>query len=222
MSQSLLMLRKEWLNFVCSDRSVFFIYFFLVAGWGMLLATMDRGGPLGSPLWLVFFSVIVAANFSGTVFVAERMSGSLEILLTSGLSRRAILWGKMAFVIIMTLVVGAASLLSATLFRGWLQQPDAVHYDYFNPGYCVLYAGATFLNTASSACFSVWLPNPRFLYFVNIALMGAIMGVYIVLSMVRSVTLLPVALVMFAVGVLFTWLAERAFSGERIIKPVIL
>ena len=87
MNQCLLVLRKEWLNFVCSDRSVFFIYLFLVAGWGMLLATMDHGGSIGSPLWLVFFSVIIAANFSTTVFVSERMSGSLEILLTSGLSR---------------------------------------------------------------------------------------------------------------------------------------
>jgi ABC-type transport system involved in multi-copper enzyme maturation permease subunit len=91
----LLMFKKEWLNFISGDRSVFIIYLILVAGWGVLLATAHDSGTTAAPLWIVFFSVIVAVNFSSTVFVLERMSGSLEILLTCGISRSAILYGKM-------------------------------------------------------------------------------------------------------------------------------
>ncbi len=222
MSQCLLVLRKEWLNFVCSDKSVFFIYLFLIVGWGMLLATMNRGGAIGSPLWLVFFSVIIAANFSGTVFVSERMSGSLEILLTSGLSRGAILWGKMVFVIVMTLAVGAACILAASVLQRFIAPSDVPRESYFQWTFLALYAGATFLNTAGSACFSVWLPNPRLLHFVNIALVGCIMAGYIAISLSRPVSLFLVAVVMIAAGGLFAWLAGRAFESERIIRPVIL
>jgi ABC-type Na+ efflux pump permease subunit len=221
MSQCLLVLRKEWLNFVRSDKSVFFIYLFLIIGWGMLLATMNRGGSLGSPLWLVFFSVIIAANFSGTVFVSERMSGSLEILLTSGLSRGAILWGKMMFVIIMTLAVGVACILAASVLQRFMAPPEIASVFYFQWTYVALYAGATFLNTTSCACFSVWLPNPRLLHFVNIALVGCIMAGYVALSLSRPLSLFLVAFVMSFVGILFAWLARRAFESERIIKPVI-
>ncbi len=221
MSQCLIVLRKEWLNFVCSDRSVFFIYFFLVAGWGMLLATMDRGGPLGSPLWLVFFSVIIAANFSSTVFVSERMSGSLEILLTSGLSRAAILWGKMIFVMVMTLAIGMVCVLTASVLQRFIAPPEVARAVWFQWSYGALYAGATFLNTASSACFSVWLPNPRLLHFVNILLVGAVMAGYVALSLTCPLSLFIVAIAMAAAGLLFAWLAGRAFEGERIIKPVI-
>jgi ABC-type Na+ efflux pump permease subunit len=221
MNQCLLVLRKEWLNFVCSDRSVFFIYLFLVAGWGMLLATMDHGGSIGSPLWLVFFSVIIAANFSTTVFVSERMSGSLEILLTSGLSRRAILWGKMVFVIAMTLAVGAACVVTASVLRRFIAPPETVRVFYFQWTYVAIYAGATFLNAASSACFSVWLPNPRLLHFVNLLLLGAIMTGYVAVSLTRPLSLFAVAAAMTAIGILFAWLAGRAFESERIIKPVI-
>jgi ABC-type Na+ efflux pump permease subunit len=222
MSQCLLVLRKEWLNFVCSDKSVFFIYLFLIAGWGMLLATMNRGGSLGSPLWLVFFSVIIAANFSGTVFVSERMSGSLEILLTSGLSRGAILGGKMTFVIVMTFAIGMACILTASVVQHFMAPPDVDRVVYFQWTYLALYAGATFLNTASSACFSVWLPNPRLLHFVNIALVGCIMAGYVAVSLTQPLPLFLVAFVMTFVGILFAWLARRAFESERIIKPVIL
>ena len=92
MKDFLLIIRKEWTGFSKSDCGIFFIYGILVLAWSFLLSTNITMLLTGTEyLWLVFFSVIVSGNFSNTTFVAERMNGSLEILLTSGIARNAIL-----------------------------------------------------------------------------------------------------------------------------------
>jgi ABC-type Na+ efflux pump permease subunit len=222
MSQVLLMFKKEWLNFVRGDRSVFIIYLILVTGWGVLIAAAHDGGTAAAPLWVVFFSVIVAVNFSSTVFVLERMSGSLEILLTCGISRGAILYGKMLFVVVMTAAVGSACCASAFLIRQFLPGPEGTPAGIFTWRYCALYAGATFLNAAGSAYFSVVLPNPRLLHFINLLLAGFVMTAYTALSLVRPLPLEIAAAVLALLGVVFTVLAKREFESERIVKPVVL
>jgi ABC-type Na+ efflux pump permease subunit len=221
MSRTMLVFTKEWLNFTRSDRSVFIVYFILVAGWGMLLASTHGADSVSAPLWLTFFSVIIAANFSSTVFVAERMTGSLEILLTSGLSRGAILYGKVLFVIVMTLAIGifcaVVGAVMRPLFGGSspLPLPGQVW-----PG-ITLYAASTFFNAAASACFSVWLPNPRLLHFLNLFILAIVMAAYTALSYVFSLPLYAVAGFLLVTGAVFMVLARRAFESERIIKPVI-
>ena len=223
MSQMMLMFRKEWLNFVRGDRSVLVVYFIMVVGWGALLASMNTGGATTAPLWIVFFSVVIAANFSSTVFVLERMSGSLEILLTSGLSRSAILYGKMLFVVLMTLLLGGACAVFALLLRPYIAALQRAPADLRNLWpYFALYAGATFMNAASSAYFSVWLPNPRLLHFINLLLLGFIMAGYMAVSFIHPLSLYFIAGILALLGVCFTFLARREFESERIIKPVVL
>jgi len=222
MNQIMLMFGKEWLNFLRGDRSVFIIYLILVAGWGALLASMNTGGPTTAPLWIVFFSVIIGANFSSTVFVLERMSGSLEILLTSGISRSAILYGKMLFVIVMTIAIGAVCVACALLVRPFFTGPDKTPAEYLTWPYCVLYVSATLLNAAGSAYFSVWLPNPRLLHFINLLLVGFIMTGYMAISFIHPLSLYFVAGLLGLLSVLFAVLAKREFESERIIKPVVL
>lgn len=223
MKQVLLMFRKEWLNFICGDRSVFFVYMVLVAGWGILLAATHEGGTAAEPLWIVFFSVIVAVNFSSTVFVLERMSGSLEVLLTCGISRGAMLFGKMLFVVVMTAVIGAACLACAFLIRAFLPGTEGTPVAGPPVGhYCALYAGATFLNAAGSAYFSVLLPNPRLLHFINLLLAGLVMTAYTAVSLIHPVPLESATAVLALLGVIFTVLARREFESEKIVKPVVL
>ena len=102
-----LIVRKEWIGFAKSDRGIFLVYSILVLAWSILLSSNINLLLAGAGyLWLIFFSVIVSGNFSNTTFSAERISGSLEILLTSGIARNAILIGKIAFVIIMSIIMG--------------------------------------------------------------------------------------------------------------------
>jgi ABC-type transport system involved in multi-copper enzyme maturation permease subunit len=222
MSQVVLIFKKEWLNFVRGDRGIFIVYLILVAGWGVLLATTHDDGTMAVPLWVVFFSVIVAVNFSSTVFVLERVSGSLEILLTCGISRSAILYGKMLFVVIMTFVIGAGCFACAVLVRKFISGPEGLQADILTWRTFALYAGATFLNAAGSAYFSVVLPNPRLLHFINLLIAGFVMTAYTAVSLIRPLPPEIAAAALVLLGIVFTALARREFESERIVKPVVL
>jgi ABC-type Na+ efflux pump permease subunit len=222
MRQVLLVFEKEWLNFIRGDRGVFIVYLILVAGWGILLSSMHDGGTPAAPFWIVFFSVIVAVNFSSTVFVLERVSGSLEILLTCGISRSAILYGKMLFVMVMTLAIGAACLGCALLVRKSVAGHEGLQYGILSWRTLALYAGATFLNAAGSAYFSIVLPNPRLLHFINLLLAGFIMAGWTAISLIYPLPVESAAAALFMLGLVFTVLAKRGFESEGIVKPVIL
>jgi ABC-type Na+ efflux pump permease subunit len=228
-SQTALIFRKELLNFIRGDRSAFIVYLVLVAGWGALLAAVEEGGSAAAPLWIVFFALIVAVNFSSTVFVLERLSGSLEILLTCGISRGAILYGKMLFVAVMTAVIGAACLAFAICMRTLVAVPETggapeVPALASMPVWrtAVLYLSAAFLNAAGSAYFSVVLPNPRLLHFLNLFIAGFVMAVCTAAALVIPLPPGTAAAALMAAGVVFTVLARREFEGERVVKPVVL
>jgi ABC-type Na+ efflux pump permease subunit len=152
----------------------------------------------------------------------ERMSGSLEILLTCGIPRSALLFGKMLFVCFMTACIGAACCACALLMGRFIAGPEGMTADLMTWHYAVLYASATFLNAAASAYFSVLLPNPRLLHFINLLLTGFVMAVYTAVSLVRPLPLESAAAALALLGVIFTVLARREFESERIIRPVVL
>ncbi|MDG5813692.1 hypothetical protein QA601_01245 [Chitinispirillales bacterium ANBcel5] len=211
-------LNKEFKAFAGSDKGVFVVYSVLVLAWSFLFASGDDS-MVGGAFWLVFFSVIVAANFSNTVFISERMSGSLEILITSGLSRGAVLFGKMLFIMVMTLLIGGACALIASLWGALLSgYGGRVQFGVFE---ILLYTGATFLNAAGSAYFSVRLSSPRLLHFINLFILGVIITVYTVIAELFVVSDWVLLALVIVPGVLFSFLAHREFSGERIIQPVI-
>jgi ABC-type Na+ efflux pump permease subunit len=214
MSQTVLIFRKEWLNFMRGDRSVFFVY--------LILASMGDQGAAVAPLWTVVFAVIVAVNFSGTVFVLERLSGSLEILLTCGISRGAILYGKMLFVVVMTAVIGAACFGVALLMRTVIDVPEGGLSAMPVWGTGVLYVSTAFLNAAGSAYFSVVLPNPRLLHFLNLFIAGFVMAVYTAITLVCPLPLEAASAALMLPGIVFTVLARKEFESERIVKPVVL
>lgn len=222
MRQAAVIFRKEWLNFLKGDRSVFIVYLILVAGWGTLLAASSGSGTAAEPLWIVFFSVIVAVNFSGTVFVLERMSGSLEVLLTCGISRGAMLYGKMLFVMVMTVGIGAACLSCAYALRPLLPGTRGIPDGLLLLRYCLLYVSAAFLNAAASAYFSVLLPNPRLLHFLNLLLAGFVMTAFTAVSVVRPLPLETASAALALLGSVFTVLARREFESEKLVKPVVL
>jgi len=217
MAGILTILRKELAGFIGSDKGVFLVYAIIVVVWSFMLLSGEEG--VGGRLWFVFFSVIVAANFSSTVFISERISGTLEVLITSGLSRDAILFGKMIFIIIMTAVIGLSCAVSAVILRAAL--PEIGSGRVFGVYDAALYLSATFFNAASSAYFSVRLGNPRLLHFINIFMLGAVVVVYSAVSTFYTLHDNFLLLGFLLLAVLFTLLARSEFAGERITRPVI-
>jgi ABC-type transport system involved in cytochrome c biogenesis permease component len=208
---------KEWKCFLGSDRGMFVLYMFLVLTWSLLLATRGSAHFDAGPLWLVFFSVVITANFSNTVFISERVSGALEILITSGFSRNAVLYGKMAFVLAMSLVFGLLCITLTFLFEKLIYNSDVQQIEF--SGF-FLYAGSAFLNVASSAYLSVRMSNPRLLHFANMFLLGIIVGTYMVLS---SMFYIPIIFLIsfFCISAVFIcWRAQKLYNSEKILQPI--
>jgi len=234
-------IRKEIKNFAGGGWGTFLLYAIICVAWSFPALFYGDDGIYGY-IWIVFFAVIVTANFSGTVFISERVSGTLEVLITSGLSRDAVLFGKMIFVIAMTTIIGG---VCAALAAGWgLSMYAAGMYDITETIFDnqadgaewrrahaqmifnlliipPIYISAAFLNAAASAYFSVRLTNPRFLHFINLSITGAVAGVYMTASLMFEAPDYTLILGFFLLGALFTYLARREFAGERIIRPVI-
>ena len=238
-------IKKEFKNLAGGGWGAFLLYAIISVLWSFPLffygigGIGNPGGGSGGYLWFVFFSVIVTANFSGTVFISERVSGTLEILITSGLSRDAVLFGKMIFVIAMTTVIGVVCALLAALWCvAWFAVTGSDALSYFSAAfffgdldinvvifniflYPSLYLSATFLNAAASAYLSVRMGNPRFLHFVNLSITGAAAGLCEAASVLFNAPAYIMIPAFLLPAALFTLLARREFAGERIIRPVI-
>lgn len=210
---------KEWKCFTGSDRGVFILYAVLIISWSLFLAGGNDSSLRTGPLWLVFFSVVVAANFSNTVFISERISGALEILMTSGLSRSSILFGKMSFVMVMSLLFGAMCLGLASVWQQIIFDYDStslVPFDF------LVYASSVFLNTAVSAFLSVRMSNPKLLHLTNLLLIGCIIAVFTFLNQFCQLPEIFLPLFLILAGLVSSILAKNEFNSERILQPVIL
>jgi hypothetical protein len=222
MRDTLIVLRNEWRSFLCSDRGLFVVYAVMIVGWGFLIATWRSYILFFAPFWLASFSVIIAATFANSVFVSDRISGSLEILLTCGISRSGILCGKLAFIFFMTIAVGALCMGLASVARHILFSAMVGAEVIIGISGIAVYCGATFLTAASSAYFSVLLPNPRVLHFINLLMVIFLVCVHSVLSTIWHIPLFVLAIFLFLFGAVFLLLAKKEFDGERITKIIIL
>jgi ABC-type transport system involved in cytochrome c biogenesis permease component len=219
----LLVIQKEGRNFVRSDRSVFIIYMFLIFFWSVFLVSSLLSGGSGTvhTIGLVFFSVIVSGNFSNTTFTAERLNGSMEVLLICGLTRMEILVGKHLFVVALSMIMGAVCyalcILWAVLFKSGVGLPASLWSVLAHAG---VYSAACFMNASCGAWLSLRLANPRVSYFVNFLAIGLIVGLHALFTQLVWDTAWTMPLVLVVVGVVMLIAAIRDFSGERVLQPV--
>jgi ABC-type Na+ efflux pump permease subunit len=212
MNSTLLIFRKEWKSFLGSDPGLFVTYGFIVAIYSLVFATNSASG-LGTVWWIVYAMVINSA-FANTVFVAERMTGALEVLLTSGVSRRGILAGKALFAFAMSLALGGLSLALSLVWAALMPRMGAGStMGWEGPA---TFAAAAFMTTMSGAWLSVRFASPRVVHLVNIFLSMAMVGSSVALTWTPGA--LPAVLL--GLGCVFWVLAARAFDGERVIQPV--
>ena len=232
MRDAVLIFKKEWLTLVGSDRGLFVVHIVIILSWGILLALRSIMLPVSTmsgmsfdliaTFWYAAFSVIVAAMFSNTAFVSERISGALEILLTSGISRSGILYGKTAFIFAMTVIVGGLCLAVANALQPLMNPSGITPANVLGGQGIAVYFGASFFSASSSAYFSILLPNPRILHFINLFMVMILIALYTVLMSFWLIPLYVLALFFALGGIVFTILAGREFNSERIIKPIVL
>ncbi len=208
---------KELQCFAGSDRGMFILYSVIVIVWSALLATRSSDSFDSGPLWLVFFSIVITANFSNSIFVSERTNGSLEILITSGLSRNAVLYGKMFFIITMSVLFGTVCIILSLLLDKYIfyNSMPSTGIESF-----LLYTSSTFLNVAASAYFSIKLTNQRLLHFVNMFVLGLFVSVYLTLAQFITMSIYYLIGAMFISGAGICWRTQKLYHGEKIIQSV--
>lgn len=175
-----LVFQKEWLCLVGAGGSALAVYAVIAVLWGALLAGAGVGGqPVMAILWALPFSVIAVSNFAQPVFVSERLTGAIEILCTSGLSRSSVVIGKGLFVSVAACAMGAVSWAVgfASVHALRARGVDAV---LFEPGVAevAVYGAAVVFNTFLGAVMSVLLPNPRLSHFVDFVVIAGVVAVY--------------------------------------------
>jgi hypothetical protein len=226
MNPTLTIVMREFKCFVGSDRGVFVVYAILVVLWSLLyLSRSAAGGEIISLLWAMTFAAVVGGNFAQTTYLAERMNGALEILLACGISRRAIVAGKTIFIVAMTIVIGFACLGLAALWSG-----IAAIFGYgaspIGAEVFAVYGAAAFLNAAMSCWFSVVLPNPRVLHFINLGFTVSLVALFYFATGPLQIDVHAAAFLLTAIlvacGSVFLALGIRAYSGEGVIAPVTL
>ena len=211
-------LKKEWNNFLGSERGVFAIYGVLVLSWSLLPLSKDLAA---GPVWWLFFSVIISGNFAATVFVSERLNGSMEILLTSGFPRNAVLFGKVAFITLISTAIGGLCFCCALWWLHLSGRPHALYVEEVLMG-AGLYCAGTIMNVACGAWMSIRLQSPRIIPFISILFMAAVVAAYYGLSYLVAApqwTLIPVLAVAAA---FFLHRAKKEFNGEKVIQPITL
>lgn len=223
MKDILLIFYKEWVSFFKSDRSVFLVYSLVILAWSFLLAgNLDSISSDTGMLWLVFFSVIVSGNISHSIFMHERMNGSLEILLTSGFCRSCILFGKILFVVLISIVMGIVC-YSGGLIITTIRNESAR----FSPAsvmvmkHLAVYSTACVMNASCGAWLSFRMNNPRLLHFFKFLILGFIIVSYELLAVFLPVTPLYLMLFLLLLGVLFGIGAYKSFKHEKVLQPVV-
>ncbi len=214
---------KEWRSFVGNDLSMHMVYVVLVLLWSALLAGSGAGGvPESVVLWLLPFSVIVVSNAGQGVFVSERVSGAVEILLTSGLGRFEIVSGKMLFVGVLGTLTGYACMLLGMLWLWLLERWGVGPGSYPVGADFVVFACAVAVNTAMLAVLSVLLPNPRLSHFVSFLFMVLLLAAYYPAAATGRVSPWALAAALAVCAVALSAVALAVSRGERIARPVTL
>lgn len=229
MSSIIAIIKKEFKNFSHSGRATIFLYALIASIWGVAIA------ETGDVYLLMFLAVMIVGSFTNTVFISERVNGALEILITSGFSRRAVLFGKMAYILLMAVIMLFVCMIFSTIMSVLMQMffYDALIMNNALTSFSInfriaeavsLYIPVAFMCVASSAYFSVRLSTPRFLHFINIFITGIITGISIIIieTYVPDGSNNPTIydnIGFIAAGIFFTILADKQFSGEHPTRP---
>lgn len=211
MSAVFAVMRREWWSFVGSDKGTLVAYVFILCVYSAVF-TVNPYESNAARLWWIFYSVVAVSTVSGNAMVRERSTGALEVLFTSGISRAAVLYGKIGFGFIMSLFMGGVPFgVSRVVGVAAGLQPDTADWSGF-----LLYMGAACVNLGSVAWFSVVLPNPRLVHFVNLVLLSLLIGLRAATGM-KDNAFIPL---LFGAGLLLSGMALRAFNGERVVEKV--
>lgn len=214
--------QNELKSYFKSDKALFIAHIILILSFGSLYSSnfKDIATDMGV-LWLVSFSVIVSSNFSYSTFVSERMNGMLEILLVSGIQRKDILFGKVVFVVLFSSLMGVLIYMVAILSN--LILGDRQDYNFYSSIITIfpIYLSACIFNVSTAAWFSIKLPNPRILSFLNLFVIIIIASLNLVVVNFFELSSHLIIIALLTGAIIFYRFALKEYLSEKVTKPLI-
>jgi hypothetical protein len=143
----------------------------------------------------------------------------MEILLTSGFTRGAVFFGKVAFIACMSIGIG---MLCFCLAFVWLSISGRPHAALFTEAFsdAGLFCAGTVMNVACGAWLSIRLHSPRIIPFITLLLTAFIVAVFYGLAYAASAPLWSLVIFLSVVSAVCLYFAYKEFNGEKVIQPI--
>ena len=217
----MILIRQELLAFLRGGINSLLFVGLTTLSWGIMMGSYPLSSfELTTLLWVLFYALVTSAGITSTVFIRERQSGNLEILLVSGVSRKEIALSKIAFSFGVTSLMGGVTLLVATLFSVAVFG-ESVTVSALAKYYVVYLFGAA-LMVSSSAWLALVLDNPRTVYILNFLLLSVISVLFITLATFFESYGMALLVIFIPLPLLFVWLTYRQLFKESVIRRPLL
>ncbi|MCL2845198.1 MAG: ABC transporter permease [Chitinivibrionia bacterium] len=188
--------------------------------WGIFfsLNIFSNDGSGFALVWLLFFALLASAGFAGISFVRERLSGSWEILIASGIERKTIFLAKFIFAQTASFIWGAATLLIAVSAAVFLWD--------FSVEVSLIFILAVFFFAALSvnaitAYFTIINVNPRAIQLMNFAVMTLLSMMIFAIDSTNLAGKATILAILSAPAVLLLLLVPKALYDDRIVQKVV-
>lgn len=207
---------KELRAFLRSSHVVHSAFFMVIVVYaGVIVSHFFSSQQDMRVVWWLLFAMVMAGHFANRVYVFERITGALEMLFVSGVSRGGVLAGKVLFCSTTSLAAGVVAAAIAWVILAWIVGLPYHRVGMYLGSGLLQYITGSLLFTCTNACLAVVLGNPRLMHFVNLALLALLVMANTLLRM--PVWALHVSCI--AVAAVFYLIALRVYHGERIVYP---
>jgi len=210
----------ELKSLVKSAKSTIFSFALTSFFWGIFFSLNIFSGEREyfALVWLLFFALLACAGFAGVSFVRERLSGSWEILIASGISRKTIFAAKFVFVQTASFLWGILTLLIAYIAAFYVWN---FYVEISLPFVLAVFFFAALAINAITAYLTIINVNQRAIQLINFAVTTALsLALYFIDYEQISGKLTIIAIILIP-SVIVLLLAPKALYDDNIVQRVI-
>lgn len=214
-------MKYEFKSLIKSGPATIALLIFTALVWSNYVSNqVESIEEVGSFLWVISYAFVMTAGISYSVFIRERTSGALEILLTSGIERLDIIRGKIAFATIVSSLMGVVSFGVAFIIKYLIFKADFFSYTELTE-ILGIYVGSTVFITSLSAFYSLLLKTPRLMQFLNFITLGILSFIYILFDVMLEIPLWYFALFLMILSSILNRITSGLFLREQVIEQIV-
>jgi len=180
-----------------------------------------------SIIWIIISAFVASSGFANVSFARERLAGSWEILLASGISRKTIFWAKLAFTQTATFFCGMITLTVAYAVM-YIDLLFAPYYDLIFIDALLFFCTALSINVLT-AYFTIINVNMRAAQLINMSVISVcIMAVHYVCDMDEGAYAFElwtdwakIIIIMLIPAIPFLFLCPRALYDDKTTLPIV-